>query len=136
MADELARAGALLPESSTVELDMPLASFKLAIVRKFVLDANLVWINEKFCSTARLTWPVIDRKRTSQLLGLDRDIISATVSMLAGHCVMSRQVERMRLLFNYFCRGYRSAEKEETIIHLFCQCPPLLFVNLTELPSV
>ena len=40
-ADELTRAGTLLPESSLIVLGMPLASFKLGIAWKFFRDANL-----------------------------------------------------------------------------------------------
>ena len=57
---ELARACTLLPESSSIKLCMPLASFKL--------DFG--------------TWHLMDRRRMNQLLVLDRDIISTTVSML------------------------------------------------------
>ena len=114
-ADELARAGALLPESSSVELGMPLASVKLTIVWRFFRDANLTWVNEESCSTARLTWPKMDRRRTNRLLGLGRDVISTTVAVLTGHCRMGRHAERMRLPFNDFCRGCRSTEEEKTV---------------------
>ena len=43
--DELARAFALLPESSSTELGMPLALVKLDIERKFFRDSNLSWVN-------------------------------------------------------------------------------------------
>ena len=76
-ADEIARAGALLLESSSIELGMPLASFKLASVRKFFPDANLSWVNEESCSIARLTWPIHlyikDSRITNQLLGLEAE---------------------------------------------------------------
>ena len=75
-------------------------SFKLAIVRRFSRDANLSWINEVSCSTAGITWPLMDRRRTNQLFGFGRNIISITVTMLTNHCVVGRHAERMRLLFN------------------------------------
>ena len=62
------RPGALFPESSSIELGVPLDSVKLAIARKFFRDANLSWVTEEFCSAARLTWPLMDRRRTNQLL--------------------------------------------------------------------
>ena len=73
---------------------------------------------------------------TNQLLG--SDVISTTVVVLTGHCVMGRHAERVRLSFN---------EEEEIIIHFLCQCPfharcwyrlfdsPFL-VSLAELPSI
>ena len=126
---------------------MPLASFKLATAWKFFLDANLSWVNEESCSTARLTWPLMDRRCTNQLLGLDCDFISTTVAMLTGYCVMGRHGESMQLSFSDFCCGCRSAEEEETVIHFFCQCPSLagcrnrlfgspFLVSLTELSSI
>ena len=54
-ADELAKAGALLPEFSSIELGLPLASVKLDIEQEFFQDANPSWVNEGSCSIARLT---------------------------------------------------------------------------------
>ena len=54
-ADELARAGVLLPEISSIKLGMLLASSKLEIERKFCRDANLSWVNEESCYIATLT---------------------------------------------------------------------------------
>ena len=96
---------------------MPLTSVKLYIERKFFRDANLSWFNKESCYTARLTWPLMDS--TNQSLGLGRDVISTTVAMLTGHCVVGRHAERMRLSFNDFCCRCRSAQKEETVIHFF-----------------
>ena len=75
-------AGVLLLEFSSIELGMPLASVKLDIERKFFRDANLSWVNEGICSIAGLTWPLMDKKRTIQLFGLSRDVISTTVAVL------------------------------------------------------
>ena len=46
---------------------------------------NLPYLQD---STARLAWPLMDRRRTNQLLGLVRDIISTIVAMPKGHCIM------------------------------------------------
>ena len=128
---------------------MPLASFKLATALKFFRYANLSWVNEESCFSARRTWPLMDRKCTHQLLELNRDIIPTTVAMLTGHCVMVRNAEIMQLPFNDFWRGCRSAKKGLlllTVIHFFCHCPTLarcrnrllgfpFLVSLTELSS-
>ena len=47
---------------------MPLASFKLGIARIFFRDTNLSRVNEEFCSTARLTWLLMDRRRTNLIV--------------------------------------------------------------------
>ena len=57
--------------------------------------------------------------------GLGRDIISTTVAMVTGYCVMGRHTESMRLPINDFCRGCRSAAEEDTVVRFFCQCPSL-----------
>ena len=143
-ADKLAKAGALLLESSSINLGMPLTLVKSAIERKFFRDANLSWVNEESCSIARLIWPSIDKRRTNQLLGLGRNVISITVAMLTRLCVMKTHVAIMQLLSNDFCRECRSLEEEETAIHFLCHCPSLarcryklfgcpILVNLTEL---
>ena len=82
----LARAGKLIPDSSSIVLDVPLASVMLAIVRKFFRNANLYWVNVESCSTARLTGSYMDRRRTNNLLGLGRDIISTMITMFTGNC--------------------------------------------------
>ena len=146
-ADELARADALLPEFSSVELCMRPATVKLDIERKFFRDVNLNSVNEESCSIARFTWSLMDKRRTNQLLGLSRDVILTTVAVLTGHCVMRRHAERMRIAFNDFCRECRSTEKEETVVHFLYQCPSLarhkyrlfgssFLVSLTELSSL
>ena len=68
--------------------------------------------------------------------------------MLTGHCVMLRHLESMQLPLNDYCRVCKSAEEEETVIHVLCQCPFLsrciyhrlfgspFLVSLTELSSI
>ena len=97
-ADELARAVALLPEFSSIELGAPLASIKLDMERKFFRDANLSWVNEESCSIARLNCPLMLKRRANHLLDLSREVISNTVAVLTGHCVMGRHAKRMRLI--------------------------------------
>ena len=109
---------------------MPLASVKLAIEQKFFRNANQSFLNEEPCFTARLNWPLMDRRRTNQLLSLGRDVISKTVAVVTGHCVMGRHAERMRLPFNGFCRAFKSAEEEETATTFFVSAG---LVSLTEL---
>ena len=91
-----------------IDLGMPLTSVKLTIKRKFFRNANLPWFNEKSCSTVRLPWPSMDRARNKQILILDSNVISITVAMLKGYCVMGRPAERMQLPSNDFCRGKRT----------------------------
>ena len=120
---------------------MPLISFKLTITRKFSRDSNLSCINEKFCSTARLTWPSMIRTALISYLDLvvtlswsQWPLLQATVL-----CVDTQK--------ECGCRGCRSAEEEETVIQFLCQCPYLarcryrLFssptlISLTELSSI
>ena len=59
---------------------------------------DLSWVNEESCSIPKLSWPLMDKRRTNQLLDLSLDLILTTVAVLTGHCVMGRHAERMRLL--------------------------------------
>ena len=68
----------------------------------------------------------MDKRRINQLLGLSGHIISTTLAVLTSHSVMGRYAETMRHPFNEFCRGCRSAEEEETVVHFLCQCLRLL----------
>ena len=112
-------------QASSIELGKPLSSMKLAIARKFFRDANLFWINKESCSTAIITWPLMDRRHTNQLLNFGTDVISTTVAMLTGYCVMGRHAERMMLPFDDFCSECRAVKKEEIVAHFLCQCSSL-----------
>ena len=134
--------------SSSIKLSIPLVSFQLANAGKFFRNANLYWVNLVLLHRqTHLPLLLMDRRRTNQLLGLDCDIISITVAMLTGPCVMGRHGERMQLPFNDFCHSCRSAKKEKIVIHFYSQCPSLarcrnrlfgslFLVSLTELSSV
>ena len=39
----------------------------------------------------------MDRRRINHLHGLGRNVISITVAMFTGHCVMGRHAERMNI---------------------------------------
>ena len=75
----------LVPEHSSRLGDI---TVKLTIARNFFRDANLSWVNEETCSTARLTWPSMDRRSTNQLRRVGRYIISITMTVLTGDCVI------------------------------------------------
>ena len=89
----------------------------------------------------------MDRRLTRQLLGLVRIVISITVLMLKGRCVMGRHTEKIQPPSNDFCHRRKSAEEEYYVIHFLCQWPslasckyrlfgsPILF-SLTELSSI
>ena len=64
---------------------MLLASVKLEIKRKFFWNVNPSWINDESCSIARLTWTLMDKRRTNQLLGLSGDVILTIVAVLICH---------------------------------------------------
>ena len=73
---------------------------------------------------SRLTWPLIDKRRTNQILGLICDLKSTTVAVLTGYCIMGRHAEKIRLPFNDFCHGCRYAEEKETFNHFVCYFTP------------
>ena len=56
---------------------------------------------------------------------LDLVVTSSQPWLLRGHSVMGTNAERMRLPFNDFCQGCRSAEEEDIFVHFLCQCPSL-----------
>ena len=81
---------------------------------------------------SRHTWPLVDRRYTNQLLDLGCYVISTTVPVLTGHCVMGRHAERMILPLCDSCRECRSVEEEETDIHFLCHM--FVFLSSSELP--
>ena len=67
---ELARAGTLFRNPLQSIRECHLISYKLAIARKFSRDVNLFWISVGSCSTAKLTWPSMDRRHTTSYFNL------------------------------------------------------------------
>ena len=132
-ADELARSGTRLPTVTFPLIGTPLATIKLQVKEWYTAQANAIWRAESTCSTTRQTWPSLTRRRTIDLLSLNRRSIQLTTSVLTGHCALGKHAERLGLPFNDYCRSCGSEEEEETVLHLMCQCPALARKRLTTL---
>ena len=123
LADELARSGttALLSDSRK-RVGIPLASCRL-------LFSN--WIEERFaerwstvstCKSTKTVWPRIDRKRSKELLGLSKPLISAVVGVITGHCLVGLHALRLKVREDTLCRSCME-EEIESPEHLLLQCP-------------
>ena len=126
VADDLARAGTLLPSINTaLDVGMPLATARGLINQHYLNVANERWVSEITCVIARQTWPNIDPKRSTQLISANRKSISTVSNVLTGHCILGRHAARLGLPYNDYCRSCDSEEEEETVSHLLCHCPAL-----------
>jgi len=136
IADELARQGTikpLLPEKENV--GMPMATCKLNIKNYFNKLANTHWQNAPQCRISHQTWPVINNKKTSELLKFSRTGCGMLIRALTGHWLVGTHAGRLKASQNGFCRSCREEEEEETVEHLLCFCPALCRLRLKHLGS-
>ena len=76
---------------------------------------------------------MMNKRLTSQLYGLSRDVISTTVVVLTGHCIMIRHAERIRLLFSNFCVDTDPLKKRKLLSPFFVSARVLLGVDIVYL---
>ena len=87
-----ARAGALLLESSSVDLGMPLTTTDH---RAEIISRSQPILGQWRAVLHRYTWPSMDRKR-QQLLGFGHNVMSTKVAMLTDHSDMGRHSKGCR----------------------------------------
>jgi len=136
IADELARQGTtkpLLPGKENV--GMPTATCKLNINSYFNTLANTHWQNAPQCLISLQTWPVINNKKTSELLKLRRTECGILIRALTGHWLVGAHAGILIAPQNDFYRSCRDEEEEETVEHLLCFCPALCRLRLKHLRS-
>ena len=109
---------------------MQVASVVLDIERKFFRDAKLSWVNEESSSIARLTFPLMNKARTKQILGIGRDVISLTVAVFTAHCDMGRHAESMNLLFSNFALDADPLSKRKLLTTFFISAPHMLVEDI------
>lgn len=126
-ADELARAGTLLPAAAIdIKLGIPIADRKLFLAKQTIRLVNSRWKQEPTCRITRQLWPQHDPGRSSEIVCLSRKSIGVAIAALTGHWKGGRHAERMRLPDRHdYCRSCQDEGEEETIEHLFCNCPAL-----------
>ncbi|XP_044317430.1 uncharacterized protein LOC123038043 [Drosophila rhopaloa] len=134
IADELARQGTTIPLLPGKEnVGMPMATCKLIIKNHFSKLANTYWQNTPQCRISHQTWPVINNKKTSELLNFSRTECSMLIRVLTGHWLVGAHAGRLKAPKNDFCRSCRDEEEEETVEHLLCSCPALCRLRLKHL---
>jgi len=122
IADELARQGTtkpLLPGEENV--GMPMATCNLSIKNYFNKLANTHWQNAPQCRISHQTWPVINNKKTTELLKLSR------------HWFVGAHAGRLKAPQNDFSGSCRDEEEVETVENLLCFCPALCRLRLKHL---
>jgi len=136
IADELDRQGTtkpLLPGEENV--GMPMATCKLNIKIHLNTLANTHWQNAPHCRISHQTWPVINNKKTSELLKLSRTECGMLIRALTGHWLVGAHAGRLKAPQNDFCRSCRDEEEVETVEHLLCFYPALCRLRLKHLRS-
>jgi len=132
IADELVRQGTIKPLLPGKEnVGMPMATCKLNIKNYFNKLAITHWQNAPRVS--HQTWPVINNKKTSELLKFSRTESDMLIQVLTGHWLVGTHACRLKAPKNDFCRSCRDEEQEETIEHLLCFCPALCRLRMKHL---
>jgi len=97
---------------------MPMATCKVNIKNHFNTLANTHWQNAPQCRISHQTWPVINNKKTSELLKLSRTECGMLIRALTGHWLGGAHAGRLKAPQNDFCRSCRDEEEVETVEHL------------------
>ena len=106
MADELARKGS---ESNDLHADnsvlLPISLLMSKISTDFLNKANARWNTINACRVSRKLWTQFDKKRTKELLSLNRPQLSLLIGILTGHNSMAAHLRKMRISTTDLCRG-------------------------------
>jgi len=114
---------------------MPMATCKLNIKDHFNTLADTHWQNAPQSRISHQTCPVINKKKTSELLKLSRTECGMLIRTPTGHCLVGAHAGKLKAPQNDFCRSCRDEEEVERVEHLLCFCPALCRLRLKEAPS-
>jgi len=81
---------------------MPMATCKLNIKIYFSILANIHWQNEPQCRISHQTWPVINNKKTSELLKFSRTECGMLILALTGHWLVDAHADKVKAPQNDF----------------------------------
>jgi len=123
IADKLAGQGTIKPLLPGKENGMPMTTCKLNIKNLFNKLANTHWQNAPQYRFSNKTWPVINNRKTSELLKFSRTECGMLIRALTGHWLVGTHAGRLKDPKNDFCRSCRDEEEEETVEHLLLSSP-------------
>ena len=87
-ADELARESTEMTlREEHKNIGTPMATVKLLLSQATHKKSNSRWQSGTTCDITRKIWPVIDSKRTLELVKLSRKQISTVAAVITGHCI-------------------------------------------------
>ena len=133
-ADELARGGTLAPLTSEWDrVGSPLTSCILALDQWTSHALSRRWSTTSSCATARSFWPRVDRRRSGDLLALNKVHLAAMVGVLTGHCPMGTHAVRLRILPDGSCQSCMEEGEVETSRHFLLHCPAFARLRLKHL---
>ena len=102
-------------------------------VTETIKEANLRWLNTPGCNQLKLIWASINKKRTMDLLSLQRNNIFEAISVLNGHWLFGKQGNRLGITTGQSCRSCGHTEDGETTEHFLCSCSALASLRLKTL---
>ena len=124
VADSLARAGAGQNHHGHIcDIGAPLSVCKQLISREFHLKGMERWTTESTCVETRKIWPLMEERRTAQLLNLSRSHLRNLIGVITGHWPFGIHAKRLGIHHYDYCRSCKDEEEEETTEHLLCHCP-------------
>ena len=102
-------------------------------VTETIKEANLRWLNTPGCNQLKLIWASINKKRTMDLLSLQRNNIFEAISVLTGYWLFGKHGNRLGIITSQSCRSCGDTDDGETTEHFEIisataqlSCPTLL----------
>ncbi|XP_056644778.1 uncharacterized protein LOC130450428 [Diorhabda sublineata] len=124
LADKLAKLGTTRSGDKAVGLPLPpIKLLRDAIDRTLEGELGKRWSNRDDCVISRSLWPVLQKKKTTELLGYGKASIRRVVAVITGHCTVGSRLRKMGIRTNDLCA--ECIEEEEVIEHLMCHCTAL-----------
>ena len=129
IADELARAGSLLPFFGPE----PAVGVSTAWIRSEIKHVSIqlhiqLWQGITTCRQSKALGLAIDAKRSEDLLRLSRRHIRAITCLLTGHGGFRKHLHRLGLAASAIC--HLCWHDEDTAEHFLCRCEKLNYLRL------
>ncbi|XP_057658423.1 uncharacterized protein LOC130895235 [Diorhabda carinulata] len=113
MAGKLAKLGTT--RSGDEAIGLPLPPIKLLrdmIDRTLEEEHGKRWSNRDDCVISRSLWPVLQKRKTTELLGYGKASIRRVVAVITGHCTVGSRLGKMGIRTVDLCA--ECSEREET----------------------
>ena len=122
-ADQLAKAGGLLPAGEVFRTHLPKAELKARIRTVINDDWKKEWIAYPHARQSKQFFPKPDAGQAKKIMSLSRSRLARLIRITTGHNNLKYCQYLQGNFFDYWCR--LCEEEIETFIHFITDCPRL-----------